>query len=319
MKARSLFIMLVMLACCIALPSFALEIRLHSQVSLDAEHISLADIAIFRDGGQADTARLGAISVHRFGANEREFRIAYAQIERAIRAEYSGPLMLVGSNVLVRRKVSTITQRDMLAAIDAHFKQHFPHLVFEANTRSLPSAREYMGGGISLGVDFRPSRGRNESIASGPFASEIIVRKSGGEIDRIYFDGRIRIPGRVLEAARPLERGRTLRPGDVRFKEVADIGRERVFTFEELAGRRILEDIPEGTRLSAEQFERPILVRRGMRVTVVWQRDGVSIEAEAVAIDEGREGDIVRLRNAFSGREFNARVGASPGRVYSNG
>jgi len=300
----------------------AFEIRLRPAVTTSEESVRLADIALLAGNSSghlsANTDALAEIELHRFTGDEREHRLSYEAIERAIRAEYTGPLVLVGSSVLVTRQTSRISRQQMLDAIQAHFRKNFPNAVFEVNLRSLPVDRTYFGGNISFAV---VSRGTQEA-QSGPFAAELIALSGANgekELGRISFNGTIRVPGRVPVAAHNLARGRTLRSGDVRYIDLADVGRERVLRLEDISGRRILEDIPEGMRLEREQFERPILVRRGMRVTVVWKREGVHIEAEAIAVDEGREGDVVRLRNSHSGREFSARVGENPGRVYTDG
>ena len=296
----------------------ALLIRLRSAAATGEERVRLSDIASLmntRAGGAAGEAlmhRLSGIEVHRFAGDELEHRLSYDAIERAIRAEYAGPLVLVGSGLLVTRQVSHISRQQMLDAIQEYFKRNFSHAVFEVNPRSLPVTRTYFGE-VSLAVAF------GQDAASGPFTAELVAANGAREYERIPFDGAVRIPGRVLAAARDLAQGRTLRSGDVRFLELADVGRERILRFEELAGRRLLEDVALGERLFPEQFEKPLLVRRGMRVTVVWSREGVLIEAEAVAVDEGREGDVIRLKNPHSGREFSARVGEAPGRVYTDG
>jgi flagella basal body P-ring formation protein FlgA len=297
----------------------SVEVRLSPAVITGEESVRLADIARVTyaradEDGEEVLRRLSEIVVHRFSGDEREFRLSYEGIEAIIRAHYKGPLVLVGNGLQITRQQSQIHRRQMTDAIQAYFRKNFPHAVFEVNLHSLPMTKVYPGGNISLEV-----ASHAQGAVSGPFTAELIAACSERELERIPFSGTIRIPGRVLIAARPLERGRTFRSSDARFLEVADIGQEKVVRLEDLAGRRTLEDISEGARLESEQFEKPILVRRGMRVTVVWNREGVHIEAEAIAVDEGREGDVVRLRNSHSGREFSARVGERPGRVYTDG
>jgi len=295
-----------------ALPLDALEVRLRPALTTGEECVRLADVAVFADADESLRTRLAEIVVHRFSGGERECRVSYEAIERAIRTQYEGALVLIGSGLVLTRQACLLTQRAMLDAIQAHFKRGFPHAVFEIDARSLPESKTFMGGGVALDVLF------SRDAASGPFTAELAVMSGGKQLDRISFSGDIRIPAKALVAARPLERGRILRAGDVRTEELPDSGQIRIPRAEELVGRRALLDIAEGTLLEAEHFEKPLLVRRGARVTVVWTRGGVHIEAEAIAMDEGREGDIVRLRSPHSGREFSARVGEDAGRVYSD-
>jgi len=278
--------------------------------------VSLADIAKLSVGaGEAEIAsRLSNMAVHSFAKDERERRLSYDAVMRMIRAEYAGPLLLVGSEVVITRPIRIITRREMRDAIEAYFKQNFERAVFELDARSLPDARSYYGDGIALSVLCE-----EKDPAGVPRAGWLIITRADKELARFAFEGRVRVPGRVLVAARDLERGRSLRAGDARYQEIADLGREKPLRFEDLAGRRLLEDVEEGARLESEQFEKPLFVRRGSRVLVTWQREGVYIEAEAIAMEDGREGELVRLKNAHSGREFSARVGASAGKAWADG
>jgi flagella basal body P-ring formation protein FlgA len=298
-----------------ALPLGALEIRLLPQAAVSGEAARLADIAKLTAGANEGeiAARLAHIAVHTFAGDEREHRLSYEAIMRMIRAEYTGPLVLVGNGVLITRPMRVITRREMQDAVAAYCKQNFPRAVFEFDARILPETQSYFGADVTLCAVSA------EKDPAGDLCTVWLIVSGGGrEFARIAVEGRVRIPGKALVAARDLERGRTLRAGDTRWQDTADSGREKSLSFEELAGRRLLEDVAEGARLESEQFEKPILVKRGSRVTVIWQREGVYMEAEAIAIEDGREGERVRLKNAQSGREFSARVG-SAGKAWADG
>lgn len=76
----------------------------------------------------------------------------------------------------------------------------------------------------------------------------------------------------------------------------------------QLAGQEAVRRLQEGRFLRAADIRPLALVRRNDVVTVVYHTPSMEISMLARAVGDGAEGDVVRIRNEDSGREFKARV-----------
>ncbi len=117
----------------------------------------------------------------------------------------------------------------------------------------------------------------------------------------------------VLKLTAPVPRGRPVTRDVV---EVAWVRRPYPLAMrdpEALEGLVARRDLPAGTVLAAGFLERPIIVARGDRVSLVARRGALEIEAPGEALERGRAGDTVRVRVA-AGRVVRAKV-VAPRRV----
>ncbi|MBV9500137.1 MAG: flagellar basal body P-ring formation protein FlgA [Acidobacteriaceae bacterium] len=83
---------------------------------------------------------------------------------------------------------------------------------------------------------------------------------------------------------------------------------ECVSDMSKIAGMTARRDIAAGTPICAWMLEPPREVVRGDTVSVIAQSGAAVIEAQGVAEQDGRRGDIITLRNPRSGKTFRGRV-----------
>lgn len=83
----------------------------------------------------------------------------------------------------------------------------------------------------------------------------------------------------------------------------------------EVLGFAATRRIEPNVALHSSWFERPLAVGRGERVRVlVVSEPGLMIESMAVALEKGRVGDVIQLRNPDTQMRYEARISA-PGTV----
>ena len=68
------------------------------------------------------------------------------------------------------------------------------------------------------------------------------------------------------------------------------------------------ENVPAGAPLSARMFRLRAIIKRGRLVDALVQNDALSISVKAEALEDGVPGQVVRLRNLRSRREFKGKV-----------
>ncbi len=124
-----------------------------------------------------------------------------------------------------------------------------------------------------------------------------------GEADCVI---RVRVPH--LRPTRAIARGSTLDEADVA-TELGEVGRVWIRPLpREAAGSQALRDLAPGEPIEATDLLRPPAVRTGDRVMVVLRTGSLVVRAEAVAAENGRIGEDIRVVNPASGRALRGRL-----------
>lgn len=115
----------------------------------------------------------------------------------------------------------------------------------------------------------------------------------------------------VLVASVPLQRGMTLNETHVQRVQVDTSGMP-VNVLEqasEVMHAEVVRDVRPGVPLRSHDIRPTVLVKRGQMVLLsVGQAQGFQISARVEAMQDGRFGEQIRLKNRDSGRELSGRV-----------
>lgn len=77
---------------------------------------------------------------------------------------------------------------------------------------------------------------------------------------------------------------------------------------EAVVGRTGRNTLHAGQMLAKRLLQAPVLVQRGQAVGIQATQAGIAVTVSGEALDSGREGDVVRVRNTRSGKVIRARV-----------
>lgn len=115
----------------------------------------------------------------------------------------------------------------------------------------------------------------------------------------------------VLVAKVPLQRGMTLNETHV-LREQVDASNMPVNVLEqasEVMHAEVVRDVRPGVPLRSHDIRPTVLVKRGQMVLLsVGQAQGFQISARVEAMQDGRFGEQIKLKNRDSGRELSGRV-----------
>jgi flagella basal body P-ring formation protein FlgA len=115
----------------------------------------------------------------------------------------------------------------------------------------------------------------------------------------------------VLVAKVPLQRGMTLNETHV-LREQVDTSNMPVNVLEqasEVMHAEVVRDVRPGVPLRSHDIRPTVLVKRGQMVLLsVGQAQGFQISARVEALQDGRFGEQIKLKNRDSGRELSGRV-----------
>ncbi len=129
----------------------------------------------------------------------------------------------------------------------------------------------------------------------------------------------VRIPLRVettrmiplVVPIRPLKRGAVVRASDVEVRHIVrpDGDGMPVAQIDDIVGRQITAPIKEGEPIDRNTLQKPILVKRRDKIQVVARRGGIKVTMQALAIDDGAEGDTIAVERLDESKaRFLARV-----------
>lgn len=115
----------------------------------------------------------------------------------------------------------------------------------------------------------------------------------------------------VLVAAVPLQRGMSLNESHVQRVEVDTSGLPMnvLEQVSEVLHAEVVRDVRPGVPLKSVDIRPTVLVKRGQTVLMsVGQAQGFQISARVEALQDGRFGEQIKLKNRESGRELSGRV-----------
>ena len=114
----------------------------------------------------------------------------------------------------------------------------------------------------------------------------------------------------AVHAARVIERGQTIAAEQLQLQEV-NVGRaSRGFynSLDEVVGQGAKRRVRAGQLIAPNLLAAPLLIRRGQQVTIIASQDGISASATGEAMANGREGEVIRVRNLGSQKVIEAQV-----------
>lgn len=144
----------------------------------------------------------------------------------------------------------------------------------------------------------------NKGVAPGPVSFLLAVDVAGRESARMWVKSEIRVFGEVVVSSVPLARHETIAAKDVRLerRDISGLSARPLTKIEEVAGARAARAIEVNEILTQRALERPTLLRRGAPVTLLYETGGLRVEAPGLALESGRIGEIVQVKNPTSGK-----------------
>lgn len=116
----------------------------------------------------------------------------------------------------------------------------------------------------------------------------------------------VHAPAWSLRADTPA--GHTLREGDLVQRPQQIAHRDELLAASELLGRQLKTDGKAGQRLGARHVLRPVAMRKGDKIEIRAQGDGVQVSVMGIATGTGKLGDTVTVRNARTGRPVKGKL-----------
>jgi flagella basal body P-ring formation protein FlgA len=209
--------------------------------------------------------------------------------------------------VQIRQQGRAVGENEIIPLLKAHLLETTSWKESEIEIRSIDNLEgvELPWGDLELAIP-------KESSLSGSRSALIPVEVTltGKHYRTLWLSVNLRIRAYVLQAARKIPYGKTITPEDVR-QAVLEISDARVACLRvpgDAVGLVARRTLSPGDPLTRESLTNPFLIRSGETVRLRLERKGIHIAALARAEQDGKLGQVIRIRNLDFSRPLKAQV-----------
>lgn len=287
--------------------SAACTVRLREQVSAKSASLMLADIADLSGDDEGLTARLARIPL---GSVADVRLLSRSEVLSRIRSIIPKPdaVLLTGAEI-TRVSVATRTPEaaEIAVILKAHLAAISPWGEEEIEIRAIDNLPGIIipQGDVQLRV---AGRGMPANLKSALMSVEATLE---GKVLRAYWvKADVRVRARVVQVAKPVPYGVALRAEDLREAvcDIEDARADYVRNSGEAVGMTAKRALGPGDLLNRNWLNENRLVRNGETVRCLEQSGGIRITTLARALQNGKLGDRIRVRNIDSDRTITAVV-----------
>lgn len=114
----------------------------------------------------------------------------------------------------------------------------------------------------------------------------------------------------VVVAAHLLNAKQVIGAEDIRLEkmDITKVGHYYFTDKDKVIGMVLKRVVNTGAMINAVMIEKPVIVERMDMVRIVLENGGIKVEIEGQAMQDGREGDVIRVKNVRSNKVVSARV-----------
>ncbi len=305
---------LVMLAllCLYAVPSAAapVTVAVNAEATVTGPIITLGELATITGD---DKERIKALAAIKLGnASSPGHRLALTSDTLGVRlagagADLSDINWLVPPTIIITTAAQTISgDRLQAAASEALLTQLSGDGDTELSVTPLGTPPDVMAplGSVDLKAEF-PAGIRFNA----PTAAVVAISADGRPFTTVSLRFNVKAYQQVVVAARNIAAREAITADSVR-TERREIGKMAGYITDtgKVLGLAARRPITAGTPLTEAAVDKPLMVKRGTVVTILVKAGGMIITAGGQAMQDGREGELIRVQNVTSRRIVSARV-----------
>jgi len=316
-KTGGIFLIMTLLILGLAVPCHALDIVFHSATTVSGPSVTLADIADFNNRSEqteaANTLADQTVATSP-DAGEKIILDTHSIIHKLSQGvtdpdsiQWSG-----AKTVTVSRQGVTITPKIVQNIIDAFLTEHSKELSgVNCSFTPIDPPSAFIVPTGDLQWEVTPS---NPSII-GSSRFSLIGRIDGQVIKNFSVRGTLKAMAPVVVATVNLRRDDMIIESQIRMESM-DISplRAPCLQKDQVIGKKVLRTIKAGTAIELANVEFPPVVKKGALVKILAQKNGIALTATGIAKTDGKEGQIIKVKNVSSEKEIFCRVTA-PGLV----
>lgn len=186
------------------------------------------------------------------------------------------------------------------AAVRQYVVKSGPWPAENLDVRVLPFQNVPLPAGPVVFRILKPTKGVTPGIVNFLLAADV----SGKERARIWVRAEVRVFDNVVVSSAPLARHEWIDGENVRVarRDVSSLASRPFKTLDEITGQQTAHAIEVNEILTQKSLERPNLMRRGSPVTLLYETRSLRVESPGLAIEGGKVGDMIQVKNPNSGK-----------------
>lgn len=290
-------------------PKMGARVTLLASSQVMSPMVHLRDVASL-SGDAVACERLAAATLAPAPHPGRTRVIGRSQVAAVVESIAPGSDVRGADAVRVISASQRVEADDLRAAAKRALLERFPGRPADLEVEFLSRGRalEVPPGEVKLRAEAASSSTAIRSRSAVTVGVRVMV--DGREAAQVSLPVRIRVFGLVAFAESLVERGGVIPADAVSYRRTELLGRAAAPGFDPLRHRgwTARRRVAPGAILTADMLRAPLLVRRGEEVRVSVRRQGLMVEARAVALDEGALGERIRLRMDGALRMFRGLV-----------
>lgn len=146
----------------------------------------------------------------------------------------------------------------------------------------------------------KPAKGITPGVQSFLLTADV----EGKEESQIWVRTEIKVHDNVVVSARPLARRQVIGSEDVRldWREINSSSPRPLTKIEDAIGKQVSRPTNANEVLTSSLAELPQVVRHGGAVVLIYETERLRVEAAGEALQAGKVGDVIRVKNPASGK-----------------
>jgi flagella basal body P-ring formation protein FlgA len=126
----------------------------------------------------------------------------------------------------------------------------------------------------------------------------------------IEMKGEFSMSQKIPFISRNIQKGTVITQDDVELKDYPKnkIGNDYVTEISEIIGKAANKNLNKNTPVFSGDIKNPVVITKNSTVSAIYKNNAIEVKALAVALEDGGAGDVIRLKNFDSGKQFKGLV-----------
>ncbi len=294
-----------------------LRIRIVEEATVTGDIVILGHIASFHPDSDPRVDSLKELEVssapapgntHRFNRRFLNYKVGSAISDQREEIILEAP-----HNLVIHRTAQVVTSSQMEELFRDHILKASPWPENEITMESIRVPEDLALPEGALRWDIREN-GNTDYL--GNISATMTFYVDSRRIRRVPVSGRVSITREVVRASRNIQRGDLIAQKDLELVQETTMRRQgdALANKEEAVGQHAARNIRAGSTLTSAMVEHPPVVERGSPVIILAENDFLRITTRGEALEDGRLGETIRVKNLQSGKDFSSIV-TGPGWV----
>lgn len=286
------------------------QIKLYTETQIDSETIQLAQISTIETSDPQIFDKLANVVVGRSPLPGSSTYIHPSEVELGLKKskiDVDATTIIATGPVKVTRSHSTVSPERIKEAVIKYILDYSPWSKDQLKIRPINYTQGHIvpPGQVTLKVT---APKHTDWLGGIPF--QVKIKVDGQIVNKTTVATYIEVWQDVILAAKPLGNNQPITKSDIKIESMnlTRVPKNAVLSTDQVIGYRANRSIAINSVLRVDQIEMPLVVRRGDLVQALVETKALRVTTNAIAKQDGRVGERIRLINVRSKKALYGQV-----------